>query len=380
VKRWLEPTNTWIHSQIAQQTRWRAIVLAERVRAPERFPTHELHALVRLPLAARGLNRALLYVTGRAPYHERALRHAGARVIHAHYGHGGWRALPLARATRVPLVTTFYGADLSLFPQREPAWHDRYARLFEHGELFLLEGPHMREQLVALGCPPDKAVVQHLGVDTRRLEFRERAPDDDGTVRVLVCGRFAEKKGMPDAVEAFARAHAERPELRLTIIGDAGRRAAEQQQKRQILDAIRRHRLHDVITLAGAVTYDALIEAYATHHILLAPSVTARDGDTEGGAPVVVTEALATGMPVVATRHADIPHVVADGVSGFLAAERDVDALGAALARLGAEPERWPAMGRAARARIEAEFNAKVQADRLAAWYERAAGMPAADR
>ena len=63
------------------------------------------------------------------------------------------------------------------------------------------------------------------------------------------------------------------------------------------------------------------------HDVFLAPSVTASNGDTEGGAPVAIIEMAASGMPIVSTRHCDIPSVVLDGVTGLLAAERDSEGL-----------------------------------------------------
>ncbi len=65
--------------------------------------------------------------------------------------------------------------------------------------------------------------------------------------------------------------------------------------------------------------------------MLIHPSVTATDGDSEGGAPTILLEAQAIGTPVVTTRHADIPHVVPEGAGVYLCAEHDVDALGEAL-------------------------------------------------
>ncbi|HEY6104105.1 MAG TPA: glycosyltransferase, partial [bacterium] len=103
-------------------------------------------------------------------------------------------------------------------------------------------------------------------------------------------------------------------------------------------------------------------------HILLAPSVTAQDGDQEG-IPNVVKEAMATGMPVVSTRHSGIPELVQDAVSGFLVAERDVDALAERLVFLIDHPETWPEMGRAGRRKVEADFDVEHMHDRLIALY-----------
>ena len=78
----------------------------------------------------------------------------------------------------------------------------------------------------------------------------------------------------------------------------------------------------------------------------------------------------ASGMPVVATRHCDIPQIVLDGRSGLLAGEKDVDGLAALLARICASPQTWEAMGRAGRAHVEKEFDIRKQVKALERLYE----------
>ena len=103
--------------------------------------------------------------------------------------------------------------------------------------------------------------------------------------------------------------------------------------------------------------------------VLVAPSVTAADGDEEG-IPNVLKEAMASGLPVVATRHAGIPELVEDGVSGLLVPERDEAALADALERLARAPAGWAAMGRAGREKIEKEYDIDRLNDRLAGLLE----------
>jgi colanic acid/amylovoran biosynthesis glycosyltransferase len=119
----------------------------------------------------------------------------------------------------------------------------------------------------------------------------------------------------------------------------------------------------------GYRPYSFLIHQGYENHVFLAPSVTAHDGDTEGGAPVSLIEMLATGMPVVSSLHCDIPEIVKDGVTGFLAPERDVDGLYDALRRVVREPENWNRLQTTGRRHIEAEFDAKCQGARLADIY-----------
>jgi colanic acid/amylovoran biosynthesis glycosyltransferase len=110
-------------------------------------------------------------------------------------------------------------------------------------------------------------------------------------------------------------------------------------------------------------------EAYR-HHLFLAPSVTSRDGGTEGGAPVSLIEMAATGMFVVSCRHCDIPEVILDGRTGFLAAERDVDGLVDCLLRAVRQPHSWGEFLNRGRVHIESQFSAIVQGERLADIYE----------
>jgi len=112
----------------------------------------------------------------------------------------------------------------------------------------------------------------------------------------------------------------------------------------------------------------------AEAHILMAPSVTAADGDEEG-IPNTLKEAMAMGIPVISTLHAGIPELVADGISGFLVPERDAAALADRLRRLVDHPETWAAMGRAGRVRIDSDFDIDRLNDQLLDLYK---GMLAA--
>ena len=114
------------------------------------------------------------------------------------------------------------------------------------------------------------------------------------------------------------------------------------------------------------------------YHVFLLPSVTSSDGAQEG-IPGSVREAMATGMPVVSTMHSGIPELVADGVSGFLVSERDVDALAGRLHDLVTHSEWWSVMGRRGREHVERHFEICRLNRRLEALYRHvlAEGIPA---
>ncbi len=95
------------------------------------------------------------------------------------------------------------------------------------------------------------------------------------------------------------------------------------------------------------------------------PSITAQNGDTEGGAPVVIIEAQATGLPIISSYHADIPDVVVDNESALLAPEKDVECLAKHLEYLVEHPDLWDKMGRIGRKYVEQEYDLTAQVQKL---------------
>jgi len=290
-------------------------------------------------------------------------------LIHAHFGQAGYYILPQAKWLGIPLITSFYGADAYKLPSEDASWRGRYQRLFREGRLFLAEGPAMRKKLIELGCPSEKVIVHHIGVKLEKYEFRVRQPDDQ--IRIMVCGRFIEKKGIPYAIEAFKRVVSDtKTDVRLTIVGDSNSNGTLTVEKRKILNAISEYKVGNAVTFTGFVPHSELLKIAYHHHILLAPSVHGSNGNAEGGFPVILTEALATGMPVVAFNHCDIPEIIQNGKSGFLVPERDVAALAEKLIYLIEHPEIWPNMGRAGRAHVEVNYDINKLNDRLVEIYQ----------
>ncbi len=263
----------------------------------------------------------------------------------------------LKKAFGLPLVTTFYGVDMSALP-RLAEWKRVYTELFAQGDLFMVEGSHMARALAQLGCPAERIVVQHIGIDTAGIAFAERCVPDSGDTRILMCGAFREKKGIRYGIEAFAQVARERADVRLVVAGDGPDRPAIERMVEDLGLSCR-------VDLVGFVGHQRFHELAAGAHLFMAPSCTASDGDNEGGAPTVLLEAQAAGLPVLSTFHADIPEVVLDGVSGLLVPERDSDALAQALKALLSAPADWPEMGDAGRRHMCAEYDIRVLARQL---------------
>ena len=358
---YLKASENWIYRQVRALTTVRSIFLAKRRQNSEFFPWERVYTIDALTALTRAYQAAARELLGYFPLHRAACRREGVRLLHAHFGGRAARALPLARSLRVPLLASFYGRDMFHHPKGVAGLRRRYRRLFAEGIGFIVEGPAAREQLIRIGCPPGRIHVHRLGVDLGQIPLSLRQVPADGPIRVLMAARFTEKKGLPYGVEAFCRVAAEHPRLQLSVVGEADGSEAERAIRKQLHDQVARSGLTGRVRFTGFLPNGELHTFAREHHIFMHPSVHAAHGDAEGGHPVVLTEMAAAGMPIIATRHCDIPEVVVDRQTGWLCDERNVEELEAALREALAEPGRLPEYGRKARRLMEEKYDLRRQ-------------------
>jgi len=122
----------------------------------------------------------------------------------------------------------------------------------------------------------------------------------------------------------------------------------------------------------GALPHTKILEAVGQSDIFLLPSVTARNGDVEAS-PVVISEAMASGLPIIATRHSGIPELVCHNKSGLLAPERDVEGLAKHLATLLRDSTMRQSFGSEGRKFAEDQLDNRVLHKNLAEQITRAA-------
>ncbi|HKV49691.1 MAG TPA: glycosyltransferase [Gemmatimonadaceae bacterium] len=293
---------------------------------------------------------------GRGPYD----------AILCHFGSNGERALRVRDAGIVsgPIVTAFHGADMSRYVRQHGA--AVYRDLFARGDLFLPVSEFWAARLVELGCPADRIVVHHMGIDLSRFAFTPpRPPTVDQPIRIVAVARLVEKKGLAYAVRAVSALRRDGVDVALDIVGDGPMRA-------QLESLIGELGMSNAVRIIGARSREDVARVMGSAHLFVAPSVIARDGDMEG-IPVALMEAMASGVPVVATRHSGIPELVRDQVSGLLVGERDVDALAGALRSLVDHPAQWLTLALAAHDAVAQDYNANKLTDALVGLLERAA-------
>jgi len=281
-------------------------------------------------------------------------------VLHAHYLTTGWL---VGRRTKTPLVVSTYGFDATVMARRA-RWRGAYGELARRAAGVVVEGPHMAQTVALLGFDPAAIHVVPIAAALAEIPFRMPQSPRDG-VRLITCGRLVPKKGHALAIEGFAAAKLP-PTSTLTIVGDG--------PLRQSLEAlVARLGLRREVRFAGTLSRGDWVAALTQHDLFLAPSITAPNGDQEGGAPTTILDAQAAGVPVVGSTHADIPFLVADGITGYLSAEGSVVDLTRALQEAVSAPEQWPRIAEAARDQVMARHTDEAAAKLLRAIHAGAA-------
>lgn len=369
---WLPQTQTWMYNQVHHLPGElvESHIVCEQTLNLDQFEVPNIHCLRDESMFRYVWQKGLreLRLRRHSEFLVRVARTTSAGVLHSHFGNVGWADLGVAGRLGLKHIVTFYGFDVSRLPSSDPRWRDRYRQLFAQADHFLCEGPHMADQLVGLGCAEENIRVHHLGVAIDSIPYRPRHWTPGEPLRVLIAGTFREKKGIPYALEALG-AISRDVELEITVIGGAKAETRDEIEGRRIIKTIQECKLESVTRLLGFQPHQILMEEAYRHHIFISPSVTASDGDTEGGAPVTIIEMMASGMPIVSTMHCDIPEVVQYGKIGWLAPERDAVALSRRLEWLIEQHEDWAPMIEAGRRRAESEFNVGLQGKLLADIY-----------
>jgi colanic acid/amylovoran biosynthesis glycosyltransferase len=245
----------------------------------------------------------------------REVRRQGAVAVNAHW------ILPaglIARAvhvlTRVPYVVTVHGADAYTF---RGGLARRLKRLVLRRAAAVL--PVSRD--IARTLELDDVPVLRMGVDTAsiRAAVGERTPQQGLLVYV---GRLADKKGIDVLVEALVQV----PSARVQVIGDGPDRVA-------LVALAARLGVADRVRFSGKLPKREVLAALARAQAVVIPSKVGAGGDMEG-TPVVLCEAMAAGVPIVASDLGGLGECLDDGTTGLLVPPGDPDALAATLIKV----------------------------------------------
>ncbi len=282
-------------------------------------------------------------------------------LIHCQFGIFGLMCLAFRELGLIEgkLITNFRGYDISKYVQKRG--NKVYNQLFREGDFFITNCEYFRQKAINLGCQAQQIVVIGSGIDCTKFTFKPRYFPSDGLVKIVTTGRLVEKKGIEYGIKAIAELIKTHPQVEYNIIGDGELRPNLEQLINQL-------NLNDKVKLLGWKQQEELIETLDKSHILIAPCVTAADGNQD--APVnTLKEAMAMGLPVIGTSHGGIPELIEDGVSGWLVPERDSSAIAEKLRHLIDNPETWATMGQAGRKQVETKYNMEQLNDQLVTIY-----------
>ncbi|SDD77000.1 Glycosyltransferase involved in cell wall bisynthesis [Paracoccus isoporae] len=276
------------------------------------------------------------------------------RVDHIHgefAGHPATVAMIAAEAAGIGFSFSAHANDFivsqALLPEKARA--ARFLRTISRHNLARLEN--------LPGLPREKLQLVRCGVSRDRLAGPLPTPPGCGPLRILYVGSLMPKKGVRHLIDALAALPRDL-DWQARILGGGPLEETLRAQAATLGLSTR-------IRFAGAQPAEQVAQAFASSHLAVVPSVMGAQGRVEG-IPVVAMEALAHGLPLIASALSGIPELVEDGVTGWLVPPGDPAAIAAAISAIAADWEAASAIGARGRARVAAEYVVEENAERLA--------------
>jgi colanic acid/amylovoran biosynthesis glycosyltransferase len=299
----------------------------------------------------RRLGRALIASTAAAA-HARTMRELGIEHVHAHF------------ATYPALAAWLAGRLLGLPYSFTAHAHDIYidqlhlGTLVREAKAVAVISEFNRRFLAPYGADAETpARLVRCGVDPAAYAFRPRALPAEGPVRAICVATLNELKGHTVLLDALASGDAELARVELDLVGSGPLEAPLRAQ-------VARLGLAERVRFHGTCSEGDVARMLDAADVFVLASVVTPIGWMDG-IPVALMEALASGLPVIASRLSGIPELVRDGETGLLAQPGDAADLAAAFGRLLADPDGAIARAQAGRRLIEQEFDIERSADRM---------------
>lgn len=286
----------------------------------------------------------------------RRMQEQNVQHVHAHFAsHPAMAAWVIFRLTGIPYTFTAHGSDLH---------RDQHMLALKSGDAArVITISEFNKQFIQSHCPQideEQIEVVHCGIDLDRFETRTEPTAFErgvGLARVTCVGTLHEVKGQRFLLEACRRLQRQGVPFVCQLIGDG----PDRQKLEQLTVELGLQRR---IVFHGRRTSDEVQQLLHKSDVVVAPSVPTADGRREG-IPVALMEAMAVGIPVVASRLSGIPELVWDGECGYLAEPGNAEELADHISRLLDDPSLRREMGLCARLRIEREFGLEANCEQL---------------
>lgn len=284
-------------------------------------------------------------------------------LVHVYYGHKAVKYRRMLEAAGIPWIVSFHGVDVVKFMD-DPEYVDGLGKVFAEAQLVLARSESLLQRLRDLGCSEEKLRLNRTPVPLERIPFKERSAPTDGEWRLFQACRLIPKKGLFTTVAALPKVVERWPKLKFVL---AGTGPDEKRLRAAIVEA----GLEENVELLGWVDQDQLLEQLDLAHAFIHPSELTATQDQEG-VPNSMVEAMAAGLPIVATTHGGIPEAVDHGRDGILVPEKDPAALADAILEMLGDEERMKEYSRQANRSVNERFGFREQIGALEASYAEA--------
>src|SRR5438874_174448 len=366
----LKPEMLHIYRQIKALRGVDTFVVTKEVQNAERFPFRNIE-IVPKRRANLLLHGWLKFVERRPPIVYRGeyqtldslLERHGVDLMHIYFGHTGVHLLPFIEQWDRPCVVSFHGADVAV-KEDIANYPAKLRRLFGAVPLVFARSRSLANRLIQFGCPPEKLRINYTGVPLEEFPFVDRQQPRNGCWRMMQACRLIPKKGVATSLRAFAIFKKDNPHAEFFIAG----KGPLQPELEMLAAGLG---ISKDVHFVGFLSQPKLMELYASSHLFLHPSETPPD-QNQDGIPNSILEAMATGLPVVTTRHGGIPEAVEHGRTGWLVPEEDHIALANAMQEIARSPRVLTEMGLRAREAVIKRFAQEAQIDQLEWFYEEA--------
>ena len=252
-------------------------------------------------------------------------------------------------------VVFFRGNDISEYVHRKGA--NVYEALFKRADLFLSNSEFFKKRAIELGCPSEKIHVHRSGVDLNKFQLRKIGPSKTEPLKMITVGRLVEKKGIQYGIEAAALLAKKNIPFHYILIGE-GRLLQKHSELAAQLGVEKN------ISFLGALKQTEIIPHLASSHLFISCCVTSSSGD-QSGPDNSIKEAMAVGLPVIATDHGGIPEIVQNNINGFLVPEKNASLLAEKIEWVYKNPELTGGLITRARKFIENHYDLSCLANEL---------------
>jgi colanic acid/amylovoran biosynthesis glycosyltransferase len=369
----LKPEMWHIYRQIKALRRVDTFVVTKEVQNAEQFPFRAIEIIPkrRTNLLLHGWLKFVkrhppIVYRGEYKTLDSLLERHGADLMHIYFGHTGVHLLPFIQQWNKPCVVSFHGADVA-HKEDIKDYPAKLRHLFDCVPLVFARSQSLADRLVQLGCATGKLRINRTGVPLNDFAFVDRQPPSEDRWRIVQACRLIAKKGVATSLRAFAIFKKDNPEAEFIVAG----KGPLQPELEMLAAGLG---IFKDVHFVGFLSQPELMELYASSHLFLHPSETSPNQDQEG-VPNSVLEAMATGLPVVATWHGGIPEAVQHGRTGFLVTEEDHVALANAMQKIIHSPGVRAKMALRARAAVVDGFEQETQIKQLESFYEEAITM-----